>query len=212
MDPDSQLPVVRLEDKKARRLADLTGIYMDLSFTIDACKVIMEFPEHEQDTTRGLLFREALWTSALISYARCFAPGKRYGLSEATLATLGEDYLEVHKVFLGLRNKHIAHSVNPFEQVEVGLVLSEEGAKDRMVEAIVVYGIKLAYLNRPAAIDLHNLAATLRNEIGRLANEAEEATLEDARRVQVEELYKKPRLQIRAPHAGETDKPRGQNA
>lgn len=200
------LPVVKLGNKKARRLADLTGIYMDLSFTIDACKLLMELVDHRRETDRDGLLREALWSSALVAYARAFAPGRRYGLGEGVFSKLESNYLTAHRLFISLRNKHVAHSVNPFEQAEVGLALSEEGVAERKVEAIVVFAIRLANLNKPAVIDLHNLAATLRNEVGRLAEGAKDGALEDAKAVPADDLYRAPRLQVRVPHVGDVKK------
>ena len=202
MSQSTNLPVVKLEGGRARRLADLTGIYADLSFTIDACTVLMRLLQEKRETDEAWVLKEALWSSALMSYARSFGPAKRYGLSEAVFKDLEADYLAAHRVFIGFRNKHVAHSINPFEQAEIGLMLSEEWAADKKVEGIVAISVRLTNLNEPAAVDLHNLAVTLRNEVGKLAKAEEHEVLRAARAEPVQSFYKLPRLQVRVPHAG----------
>lgn len=199
------LPVVRLNTEHAKRLADIAGIHEDLKFTVQVCERLFNLNENSDED--GLL-KEALWAAALVSYVRCFAEGKRYGLSEDTLQAAGDKAFEVHRHFVNLRNKHIAHSVNPFEQVEVGVVLSEPNRKERKVERVVTFGLKLVSMNKPAVQGLLTLAATLLDEIKAQARELEEVVHSEASQIPYDELVQYPPLRIRAPHAGDTDRVR----
>lgn len=205
MSNENELPVVRLNTENAKRLADIAGIHEDLKFTVQLCERLLNLDENSEHDE---LLKEALWAAALISYARCFAEGKRYGLSEDTLQAAGDQALEVHRHFVNLRNKHIAHSVNPFEQVEVGVILSEPDKKERKVERVVTFGLRLVSMNKPAIRGLLTLAATLLDEIKVQARELEEVVHTEASQIPYDELVKYPPLRIRAPHAGDTDRVR----
>lgn len=205
MSKKEQLPVVKLGTEKAKLLADIAGIHEDLKFTVQICERLYKLDATEE---KDVLLKEALWAAALISYARCFAEGKRYGLSEDTLQAAGDKAFEIHRHFVNLRNKHIAHSVNPFEQIEVGLVLSEPNKEDRHIESVVTFGLRLISMNKPAVQGLLTLAATLLDEIKRQATELKNEVYEEAKKIPVDELYKYPPLRIKAPHAGDTNKVR----
>ena len=89
----------------------------------------------DENSNDDVLLR-SYWTAALISYIRCFATGKRFGLSPETVFKGREGATEVHEFVLDLRTKHIAHSVNPFEQTVVGVILSAPESGRREVEGV----------------------------------------------------------------------------
>jgi hypothetical protein len=65
--------------------------------------------------TAGFLGK-ALYTAALIAYARCFGTGKRKTkLDESIFAGDAAHLLERHRYWKNTRDKHLAHSVNAFE-------------------------------------------------------------------------------------------------
>ena len=109
-----KLPTVRVDFAEAGHLADLLSIHQDHSFTIGASTRLLE-AINEMPGDSVLI--QSLWTAALISYIRCFASGKRYGLSEEILSRLEGAPIDVHRFYKHLRDKHIAHSVNPFEEI-----------------------------------------------------------------------------------------------
>jgi hypothetical protein len=88
---------------------------------------------------------EAVWTTALLSYARCFPAAKAEDENEADGkggrrpdAALGEDdvaatqagakALEWHRIFLRLRDHYAERSVNPRERFSVGVAQDTGGA------------------------------------------------------------------------------------
>jgi hypothetical protein len=73
-----ELPVVRVDFPEAKRLADLASNFQDLSFTIQTCQRLLDIMKGEP---KDAILMQNLWTAALISYVRCFATGKRFGLS-----------------------------------------------------------------------------------------------------------------------------------
>jgi hypothetical protein len=108
--PEGEMPTVGLDSDSAKILADLASILRDLEFVVGCCDRLLPMLE-EKD--RDAVTIEALWTAALVAYARCFASGKRFGLDENSFVGLEGEVVAFHRWLLNLRNKHIAHSVNP---------------------------------------------------------------------------------------------------
>jgi len=109
--------------KEAKYLADLRGIKSDLEAAINFCKCLLHiYREEKQD----LKLVEPLSIAIIIKYCRPFATGVREKLSIDCVPGLTVDELKEHNNFLALRNKHIAHSVNEFEENEVKAYYNDE--------------------------------------------------------------------------------------
>jgi len=135
-----RMPIAILDFEEARQLADYGAILQDLSFVLGVLERLHELLGEDGDDADSVLVR-AYWTAALIAYVRCFSAGKRFGLSEEIFEGI-EGGVGAHRLYKQLRDKHIAHSVNPFEQVKVGAVLASEAAGERKIE-----GIAATYFN-----------------------------------------------------------------
>lgn len=201
-----ELRVVKVDLPEAQQLADLASILQDLTFTIEACKRLLDVIDREPQDP---VLMQSLWTAALISYVRCFTQGKRFGLSEQILARLQGEPIAVHKFYKNLRDKHAAHSVNPFEQVAVGVVLPEADSGANEVQGVVTLAIRHIVTDRKGVEQLITLTVTLREEVRRMAEEAKTATLEAAKRIPLDELSKKPPLRLYAPGHEKAGGPRG---
>ena len=200
-----ELPVVRVDFPEAKRLADLASIFQDLSFTIQACQGLLDVMKGEP---KDAILMQSIWTAALISYVRCFATGKRFGLSEETISHLEGNPIDVHRFYKNLRDKHIAHSVNPFEEVAVGLVLPKQGSTENEIQGVATLSKRHIAASREDVENLIVLASTLREEVRRLAKEAEAETLEAGKEIPLENLYKRPRLRVTAPGSDQAGLPR----
>ncbi len=118
-------PLLRIETPAAQDLAGIAGVVNDLSFAARAVARLLAIPEKTRD---DYTLTRALWSSALIAYIRCFSKGTRYSLKPTIFSTipkadLAHKYLVAHKYFKYLRDKHIAHPVNAFEDCGVGLTV-----------------------------------------------------------------------------------------
>src|SRR5262249_29593458 len=109
------------------------------------------------DKVEDHIITGSLWSAALVSYARCFSTGRRFGLSEKLFEHI-EGGIECHQLYIDMRNKHIAHSVNPFEQVVVGLVLSPPTSSERKVEGISILSQRLVHFDSEGIQNLRRLA------------------------------------------------------
>ncbi len=198
--------------EEAKKLADLASIYQDLSFTVEVLKRLKQLLK--EDSKDNILI-QSLWTAALISYIRCFSSGKRFGLSENIFKKLEydpkleEDPITCHRYYKNLRDKHIAHSVNPFEQVAVDLQLSEPDSPKREVLGVATLLQKLICLDIKGVGTLLRLALFAKEEVAKQGKEYEAKTLEVGKSLPIDALYSKARSRTITPgpeDAGEARK------
>lgn len=206
MDKDiQQIPIVEYRSEKARELADIASIILDLRAILDSCKRLLQLMDSDSDDQ---VLLESLWTSALVRYVRCFSHGKREGLRTDILDELIDGAREVHQFFKDIRDKHISHSVNPFEQVKVGVVLTPREGADRKVEGISTLHIRQLASSREGVETLFRLVYELEKEVSERGKELQSQVMEEARELSVEELEQGSVLGLTAPDSGEAGKAR----
>jgi hypothetical protein len=112
---------------EAARLADLYGVAHDLRTVLSYCNRIETLSTESLDLSLWDLFCSA----AVVRYARCFSSGVRQSLEHDIFATAEQDKQELHTYVMAVRNKHIAHSVNAFENNVVTVMIreSEDGTE-----------------------------------------------------------------------------------
>ncbi|HEY5361283.1 MAG TPA: hypothetical protein VIJ82_26965 [Streptosporangiaceae bacterium] len=201
---------VDLDLPSAQVLADQAGIIQDLQFVMECCKRLLTElarPEEERDAVIPL----ALWSSALVSYARCFSSGKRFGLTADDVLTLplqGE-VLKYHKWVIEERNKHTRHSANPFEVAKVGAALAPPEARTRRVEGIAILSMSHVLVDATGVRQLGGLASELAKQTAEKAKAQQDVVLADAQGLTVDRLYELPQLRTSPPAeddpAGEGD-------
>ncbi len=138
--------VRRLEGGQAAALADLTARFDDLQTVLRCCEQLVAALGADGDPDEVVV--EAVWTTALLSYARCFAVGEPgAALSEEDLtATLEKDeVLGWHKVLLQLRDHYADSSTNPRERFTVGAAQGTDGE---------VGGVAITSTRQPLVDDL----------------------------------------------------------
>jgi hypothetical protein len=205
-----RLPTVLLDLPSAQQLAGHFATHRDLLFVRECCGRLLQL----LDSTEGepdSVFVEALWTAALVGYSRCFKDGKReYRLQTRDIAALpleGE-VVEFHQLMLDLRDKHIAHSVNPFEQIVVGAMLSPLDAPNRQVEGISTLMGRLVVVDRNAVWQLGNLAHAMATAVAEKVEKQTAIVLAETQALDIDALYRLPEARIVAPGADAVAKPR----
>ena len=118
---------------KAKELAELTSLIQDMDTCINTCQRLTDFMDQENQDT---LIQNSLWTSVLIIYARCFGASKKFGITEEYLSEIKGNAVVAHNYFIDISSKHIAHSVNQFDLLKVGLVLSDPQIERRVTGII----------------------------------------------------------------------------
>jgi len=138
--------VRRLDSPPAAALVDLLGIFDDLQVVLGCCeRLVAELAAPQPGSDAAV---EAGWTTALLCYARCFAPrASGTSLTEADVAATQPegDLTSWHQALLRLRGVYAAASTNPREQFTVGVVQEEDGSAG---------GVAITSVRRPQVNDL----------------------------------------------------------
>lgn len=121
--------VKQLVSPAALALADLAALFDDLQTVLRCCeRLVAELSTSGREPDDLAL--EAYWTTAVLSYARCFVPGKRgTGLTEddVTATELTGDVLGWHRALLKMRDRYADVAVNPRETFSVGASQDSSG-------------------------------------------------------------------------------------
>lgn len=183
---------VEVKSELARELADWTLIDRDLKAIVEACdRLVIEASREPPDE----LVCSALWSHAVIKYGRCFGPGDRTFAKMEPL--IREELRELHNWFSDLRNKHVAHSFNIFEQAAVGLVLSAPDEDERRIYDVGVLDCAATYPTDDQKIgDLRRLAADLLDAISEKAAELYSAIRAEQESRPIEEFYAPDQKQL----------------
>ena len=104
---------VEIDIPEALDLADLTGIVNDFEGTIHFANQLKEMLLREPPDYSLV---EPMTTAILVRYSRPFTTGVRRRINEEELSTLSPEQRLAHERFRLWRDKHIAHSVNVFEE------------------------------------------------------------------------------------------------
>jgi hypothetical protein len=184
----------------------LAAIALDLKFVLDAVSRLGQMID--QDATTDPSVAEALWTSALVTYARCFAGGKRAGLPWSLFDSIHPDAPQGHRFMIDMRDKHVAHSVNPFDQVRIGAVLTPPVGSTREVVGTAILRQKLVGWDRDGLQVLWNLAREAHNYTVRRSDEVEARLLEECKGMSVDDLYNRATLRSKTPGPGDVSRAR----
>lgn len=126
----SQPASIRLLDTPAaHELAGLAATFDDLQTVLRCCERLVAELTSPAPAADGDLVAEALWTTAVLSYARCFAVGQPGVLTEDDVRALElpGDVLEWHKVLQRMREHFANPAENPREQFSVGATQGSDG-------------------------------------------------------------------------------------
>jgi hypothetical protein len=200
---EASMLTVALDLPSARILADQALIIQDLQFVMECCKRLLnELVKPEKD--RDAVVPQALWSAALVAYARCFSKGKRFGLAAEDIESLplqGE-VMRYHKWVIGERNKLTVHPADPFEAAKVGAALSRPDQAKRRVEGVAVLSTSHVLVDDTGVRQLGGLASELAKQTAEKAKGQQDSVLADAQQMNIESLYRLPPLRTGSPDAG----------
>ncbi|MFJ7214376.1 hypothetical protein [Amycolatopsis sp. NPDC098790] len=135
MTPSTTTPTSarQLTTPGALGLADLVALFDDLQFTLECCeRLVAELARPRVDA----VLVEALWVSALNSYARCFRTGDRglhLTVDDVTATGVPGEVAEWHALLGRIRDFSIDGPVNPREAYSVGVSQSSGGEASGVV-------------------------------------------------------------------------------
>lgn len=187
---------VALDTPSARILADEASIINDLQFVMDCCKRLLTELARPQEERDGVV-PQALWSSALVAYGRCFSEDRRSGLAidDVQNLPLQGAVMKFHTWVIGEYDKLTAPSADPFEAAKIGAALSSPGQKKRRVEGIAVFSTSRVLIDVIGVRQLGGLASELAKQTAQKAEKQQHAVLTDAQQLDIDSLYESPPLQ-----------------
>ncbi len=193
-----------VEFEEAKVLADLTSLHQDLRYTRDVLKRLIQLL---RDGCQDHILIQSYWSAALVAYVRCFSTGKRYGLTPDIYKHL-DGAIDCHAYYKNMRDRHIAHSVNPFEQVAVDIQLSPPNSDKKEVLGVAVFMLKHMAPEVSGVMDCLRLTSVALKYVVNRCKEYENKVLEVAKSMPIEQLYLKARGRLVAPRPDQAGKPR----
>lgn len=188
----------RLDDPAAAALAELMAVFDDLQTVLRCCeRLVAELAVEGQPDA---VVVEAVWATALLSYARCFsATEKGVALSEDDLTATQSSgkVLEWHQLLLQLRNHYANPTVNPREQFSVGVAQDANGTPS---------GVAITSARQPLVDELTvRQTGAIAYALSGLVNERIESRqhqiCDDLKKLSKEDLAKLDPLDVVAPTA-----------
>lgn len=125
-----ELPIYEINIPEAKELADLASLRNDL---LRVKSTLIQLLASNNNTVV-----DACFSASLIAYRRCFNSGVRNGLTRDDIIDLKKNAIDLHDCLINQANKLIAHSVNPFEQTKVGVVVD-----DKSMVGIAIFSLRL---------------------------------------------------------------------
>ena len=188
-------PTVPLDMDSARTLADQAAIIQDLQFVMDCCKRLLD-DLGKPDDQREPVVPQALWSAALVAYARCFGKNKKFGLTTQDVhdLPLHGAVMEYHHWVIKERAKLTSHPANPFDVATVGAALSPPGDANRRIEGIAVLSTSHVLVDDIGVRQLGGLASELAKKTAEKAQAQQDTVLADARNLGLDTLYALPPL------------------
>jgi len=171
---------------------------------MDCCKRLLAEvakPEEERDGVVPL----ALWSSAVVAYARCFGDGGRaLTVEDVQNLPLQGAVMTFHEWVIAERGKLTEHPADPFEAAKVAAALAPADRKERRVEGIAVFSTSRVLIDATGVRQLGGLASELAKQTAGKAQKQQDSVLSDAQQLDIGRLYESPPLQTQPPPAGDT--------
>jgi len=195
---------VALDTPSAQVLADQASIINDLQFVMDCSKRLLTELARPQEERDGVV-PQALWSAALVAYARCFSKDRRSGLTidDVQNLPLHGAVMKFHTWVTGECGKLTAPPADPYEAVTIGAALAPPGQKKRRVEGIAVFSTSRVLIDVIGVRQLGGLASELAKQTAQKAEKLQDAVLTEAQRLDLDSLYESPPLNTDQPGAGD---------
>lgn len=132
-----------LHSSEAARLTDLCSLASDLDDALEFCAHLRRSASllgrqagTDEPSADTAVVLDALWTSALMSYRRCFAsgrhamlPGRSRSRIDDVIQALGSEHKELHRMVLSHADRTVAHQVDSHVSTRLSVALSNTGIR-----------------------------------------------------------------------------------
>ncbi len=196
-EPSPPRSVARLDSPESTALASQAVVFDDLQYVLMCCEHLVTALD---SPTSGAVkvssdpaVVEALWTGALVGYARCFS-GRLGVLTDQDVQSLdlGEQTMTFHSAVKKLRDHYASRHVNPRETITVGVALKTDGAP----HGVAVTSIPNPSVDAAAVRLLGRIAYGLSGTVDARMQQAQGAVLAAATAMPLAELRRLPQYQV----------------
>ena len=162
---------------------------------MDCCKRLLAELARPQEDRDGVV-PLALWSSALMVYARCFGQGRGAGLAVEDVRNLPLQgaVMKFHEWVIEERGKLTGHLADPFEAAKIGAALSLPSQKERRVEGIAIFSTSRVLIDVTGVRQLGGLASELAKQTAGKAQSQQDRVLSEAQQLDISSLYAAPPL------------------
>ena len=162
---------------------------------MDSCKRLLDELARPQEDRDGVV-PQALWSSALVAYARCFSADRRSGLAVDDVQNLPLQgaVMKFHTWVIEECGKLTAPPADPYEAVTIGAALAPPGQKKQRVEGIAVFTTSRVLIDVIGVRQLGGLASELAKQTAQKAEKQQHEVLTDAQQLDLDGLYESPPL------------------
>ncbi len=194
----------RLDTPGATRLRELAATFEELQTVLRCCERLITELEpggKPDDAPVDDLLVEAVWTLALLCYARSFTTGTSGPiLDENDLSTVhpNSNVLEWHKVLLMLREHHAHATSDPREAFSVGVGQNPDGS----ASAVGISSVRSALVDAATVRQTGAIAYALCALVDKRIAEQQQAVFNGVQQLTPAELNKLSELEVLAPSAG----------
>lgn len=188
---------VRFEDKEAAALASLQSIYFDLWSTIQLCEY---FESQSQGGNPPSEITDAFSTAILVRYSRAFVTGVRKRLEKGAIESLNTEQRAIHERFRAFRDKHIAHSVNAFEDTKVQANYCKERVQQEGITSVLVVHDRVVGLSSRDVQEIADLCKSLLVYLDGKIEVEEKRLLSIIRSMPVEEVLSRQSIPVFVPN------------
>lgn len=186
--------VRRIDGPDARALADMVAVFDDLQTVLRCCERLLA--ELADDGADAVVI-EGVWTTATLSYARCFADagGGRLTDEDVSGLALKGEVLAWHKVLCQLREHYASTELNPRARFEVGAADTADGE----VGGIAITSVDQAVLDEVTVRQTGVLAYELTRLVDKRIGDQQQRVLAAARALPANELAALPLIDLVGP-------------
>ncbi len=180
---------IDLEIQEAQKLADLVGVEYDLKTTKEWCMKFNELMGNINSASDIMWQVESLSTAIVIRFTRSFAGGVRNKNSREILSILDNESKQKSEYFQNLRSKHVAHSVNAFEENYVKAYYVEEAVEKR-INSIQTGSYRIVGLSSTEIEEIYNVSSLLLIHIEEEIKKEKEKLLELTKNYTEQEIFR----------------------
>jgi len=196
--------IAALDNEEAKLYGELAAVHVDLKHCEHLCdrmldlrRTLKKFPRDADGAGFAFDNMRMAMISALVSYMRCFGQGKRERLDPRVIWKEGDSARDAHQYFKDVRDKFVAHSVNDFEDVSVGLTYMFEDKERTVLSLTDVIGTA-ALPNEYLLKWLRRLSKQAQKHVENRLDQIRAPLLKRAKALTKAELDALPTLQIKA--------------